>query len=210
MSGAWLPRRFAVAIPAALVVLVSSAAWAQQGAPQAVTVIGGDAHSARCIANVSAGDSSEETLEACTRALRNRGLNRAGQNQIMINRGIVYLRRNNGQAALVDFDAVIRRSPEHAEAHLNRGAALVHMQQYGPAIQEITEALGLGVAEPHKAYFNRAAAREALGDLRGAYEDYSTALEIRPDWGPANAELARFARGRRDHLANALNQAPTP
>jgi hypothetical protein len=44
----------------------------------------------------------------------------------------------------------------------------------------MTEALGLGVREPHKAYFNRGAAREALGDLRGAYEDYSTALKSSP------------------------------
>jgi len=80
------------------------------------------------------------------------------------------------------------------------------MQQYGAAIAEITQALSLGVSEPHKAYFNRAAAREALGDLRGAYEDYRTALEIQPDWGPANAELARFARSRRDTLASRLGE----
>ena len=80
----------------------------------------------------------------------------------------------------------------------------------GEAVAAITEALGLGVREPHKAYFNRGAAREALGDLRGAYEDYSTALEIQPDWGPANAELARFARARREHLADALGEPDTP
>jgi tetratricopeptide (TPR) repeat protein len=82
--------------------------------------------------------------------------------------------------------------------------------RHGQAIAAITEALGLGVQEPHKAYYNRGAAREALGDLRGAYEDYSTALEIQPDWGPANAELARFARNRRDHLATVLADQPTP
>jgi Tfp pilus assembly protein PilF len=66
------------------------------------------------------------------------------------------------------------------------------------------------VREPHKAYLNRGVARENLGDLRGAYEDYSTALQIQPDWGPANAELARFARGRQEHLANVLGASQTP
>ncbi len=83
---------------------------------------------------------------------------------------------------------------------MNRGAALVQLRRYGPATAAFTEALGLDVQEPYKAYFNRGAAREALGDLRGAYEDYNTSLEIYPNWGPANAELRRFAHTRREHL----------
>jgi tetratricopeptide (TPR) repeat protein len=128
---------------------------------------------------------------------------------LLINRGVTHMRRGESESALLDFDEVIRLDRRQAEAHLNRGAVLVQMRQFGPAIAAITEALGLGVREPHKAYFNRGAAREALGDIRGAYEDYSTALEIQPDWGPASAELARFARSRRDALATALNE-PTP
>jgi tetratricopeptide (TPR) repeat protein len=119
------------------------------------------------------------------------------------------MRRQEYESALAQFDAVLAAEPAHAEAHLNRGAVLVQMRQYGPAIVAITEALSLGVAEPHKAYFNRGAAREALRDNRGAYEDYSTALSIQPDWGPANAELARFARTRRERLAEVLGEPAT-
>jgi tetratricopeptide (TPR) repeat protein len=212
MSRAWLPRRFRAGIPVAVALFVAvgaSDAFAQAGDPHAVTIIGTDAHSRRCVTGALAGDSSEEVLEECTRALRYPHLSRAGEEQILINRGIVHMRRRESELALADFDTVIARAPRNAEARLNRGGALVQMQQYGPAIAAITEALGLGVAEPHKAYFNRGVAREALGDLRGAYEDYSTALQIQPDWGPANAELARFARTRRDHLATVLND-PTP
>jgi Tfp pilus assembly protein PilF len=102
---------------------------------------------------------------------------------------------------------VIALAPRHAEAHLNRGAALVMLRRPGPAVAAITTALSYGVSAPHKAYFNRAAAREAMGDLRGAYEDYNTALTIQPDWGAAEAELARFARGRRERLAAQLSDA---
>jgi tetratricopeptide (TPR) repeat protein len=215
MSRAWLPMRISAWIPPALIALVAygvASASAQMGGSQAsaVTVIGNDRNGRACITNVAAGDSSDATLDACTRALGYPRLTRAGERQLLVDRGIVYLRRRNGELALADFDAVIAREPRNAEAHLNRGAALVQLNRHGLAIAAITEALGLGVQEPHKAYYNRGAAREALGDLRGAYEDYSTALEIQPDWGPANAELARFARTRRDHLATVLADQPTP
>jgi hypothetical protein len=49
-----------------------------------------------------------------------------------------------------------------------------------------------------------------LGDVRGAYEDYNTALDIYPDWGPANAELQRFARQRRQHLEASQNGTSNP
>ena len=188
-----------------------ASAFAQSGGnSSAVTVIGEDRNGRACLTAVAAGDSSDATLTACTRAMSYNRLTRAAERELLIDRGIVYLRRHEGDLALADFDEVISRDRRNAEAHLNRGAALVQLNRHGEAIAAITEALGLGVLEPHKAYYNRGAAREALGDLRGAYEDFSTALEIQPDWGPANAELARFARNRRDHLATVLAEEPAP
>lgn len=216
MSRRRLPRRFPLLLTAALAAAALLAggpeARAQLGDPAdrdreigARTVIGAP-HAQACVNAVAGGDSSDQALDQCTRAVERERLSRPTRIAILVNRGAMHLRRREGQAALDDFDTVIRLDRRHAEAHLNRGAALVMLQQPGPAVAAITEALGLGVAEPHKAYFNRGAAREALGDVRGAYEDYSTALEIQPDWGPANEELARFARGRREHLAEVLNE----
>lgn len=159
-----------------------------------------------CNQAVAAGISTDDALHACNRAIETERLNRQLLIAIHVNRGALHLRRRDGTAALADFDRVIEMDSRHAEAHLNRGAALVMLGQAGLAVASITTALSLGVAEPHKAYFNRGAAREALGDLRGAYEDYSTALEIQPDWGPANEELARFVRNRRAHLAEVLSE----
>lgn len=215
MSRAWLPRRLSAAIhkPRTVAAFIAAfpfviaTAFAQD--PRAVTTIGTDANNRRCSEAVVAGDTSDRTVEECTRALNYRRIDRPTQLQLLINRGVTHMRRGENEPALADFDEVIRLDRRQAEAHLNRGAVLVQMRQHGPAIAAITEALGLGVREPHKAYFNRGAAREALGDLRGAYEDYSTALEIQPDWGPASAELARFARSRRDHLATVLDE-PNP
>jgi tetratricopeptide (TPR) repeat protein len=211
MSRDGLPRRFTVTALAATLTAMLALGEAHSQDPRAVTVIGSDSNARRCGDGVVAGDISDRTIEECTRALNYRGLDRTTRLQVLNNRGVAHLRRQEYESALADFDAVAALDRRNAEVHLNRGAVLVQLRRHGEAIAAITQALGLGVAEPHKAYFNRGAAREALGDLRGAYEDYNTALEIQPDWGPANAELARFARTRRAYLANVLNEpAPTP
>jgi tetratricopeptide (TPR) repeat protein len=218
MSRAWYPRRFPAGIPvfAALIALgclaAAPLALAQDPStePRATTIVGGDAQARRCGVAINQGDVSDRAIEGCERALRYPRLSREAEIQIRVNLGVMRMRRGEHELAIQQLDTVIAFDPENAEAHLNRGAALVQLRQFGPAIAAITEAMALGVSEPHKAYFNRGAAREALGDARGAYEDYRTALEIQPDWGPANAELARFARTRRDQLANRLGEPSTP
>jgi tetratricopeptide (TPR) repeat protein len=204
MSRAWLPRRFSTAIlalaAAAAAASFAGVAMAQRTDPSAVTVVGRDPNARRCSDQVMRGDTSDATITSCTEALGYRHLTQAAEVLLRINRGVTYMRRQENEQALLDFDAVLVIQPRHAEAQVNRGAALLQLRRYGPAIASFTEALGHGVQEPYKAYFNRGAAREALGDYRGAYEDYNTALEIYPDWGPANAELQRFARQRRENL----------
>jgi tetratricopeptide (TPR) repeat protein len=205
MSRARLPRRIPISIALAAAVTLGGAAWAQSGRAGSRLSIGAP-NAEACSLSIVRNDLSDAAINACDRAIESESLPRVLQLATLINRGALRLRRREGEAALADFDTAISIDARNAEAHLNRGAALVMLQRPGLAVAAITEALGLGVREPHKAYLNRGAAREALGDLRGAYEDYSTALEIQPDWGPANAELARFARTRREHLAEVLNE----
>lgn len=214
MSRAWLPRRIRETVPAgifALAALSAANAFAQSatGDARAITVLGGDRHAEACVAGVIAGQSDERLLDECTRALRYPHLTRRGEEQVLINRGVVHMRRHESQLALDDFNAVIARAPDSPEAHLNRGATLVQLQQYGPAIISLTRAMQLNVSEPYKAYYNRGVAREALGNLQGAYEDYQAALQMEPEWGPANAEIARFVHARRDRLAT-MDRSPTP
>jgi tetratricopeptide (TPR) repeat protein len=161
--------------------------------------------SVRACADLAArGDVSDAAVAACDRALAQRIPDMQLRQAMLLNRGITHARRNEAEAALADFDAVIAMNEEHAEAWLNRGVTLMMLDNFGPAVVAFTEALSLGVQEPHLAYYNRAAAREALNDLRGAYEDYSTALEIAPDWGQADAERRRVAQRRQEWLGEIL------
>ncbi len=208
MSRAWLPRRILAGALAAGLLLFAPVAAAQDpnSEPRAMTVVGNDSNVRQCSALFALGNTTDTALNACTRALRYPRLTHDNTVQINMAIGVMHLRRREGDSAVTAFDAVLALEPRNAEAHLNRGAAMVMIHQPGPAVAEITQALSLGVREPEKAYYNRGAAREALGDLRGAYEDYSTALQIRPQWAPADQELARFVRGRREHLAAVLGE----
>ena len=210
------PRVLALVLPLVLPVLLCAAvparAWADDNATErtkgARTMVGAP-DSVRCALAAANQVIDNDAVEACDRAITTERLSRANRIATLINRGAIHLRRREGEAALADFDTVVAFAPRNAEAHLNRGAALVLVNRPGPAVAAITTALGFGVSAPHKAYFNRAAAREAMGDVRGAYEDYNTALTIQPDWGVAEAELARFARGRRERLASQLDPTGT-
>lgn len=214
MSGRDRPRRFhdacrtafgAVAAVFALAVCAPSEAVAQPRPDAAArTQIGGTSAAGRCHRAVETGNTDDNAINQCTRAIEQERLVRADLIAAYNNRGVLRLRRREGVLALADFEAALQLDPEVGEVHLNRGAALVMVNRPGPAVAAITEALSLGVAEPHKAYFNRAAARESLGDVRGAYEDYSAALQIRPDWPAAEAELERFVRSGRDRMEQAM------
>lgn len=216
MSRQPVPRRFAFASGAvltALAALTVASAWDSRAQttpsterPGAVVRLNTSSNAANCTRRSELGDYSEDALRFCTRALEREELNRVNLIATHVNRGNMYLRRNDAEAALADFQAVSALDPRNAETRLNSGVALIMLERFGPAVAAITEALSLGVTDPHKAYYNRGAAREALGDTRGAYEDYSTALEIQPDWGPANAELRRLTQQRQEWLASVLNE----
>lgn len=190
---------YAVSALVVLAVLAGSTSFAD-----VVARLNSRSNAQTCENSAARADSSDTALAACDRAISRERLDGRDLIATLMNRGNIHVLRNEGAAALRDFDAVIARDERNAAAWLNRGVALMMVDSAGQAVIATTEALSLGVSEPHKAYYTRAAAREALGDLRGAYEDYSTALEIEPDWGPADAELQRLVRRRHEWLAAML------
>jgi tetratricopeptide (TPR) repeat protein len=200
----------ALGATAGAIFALAASAWAQDTAPEnrsrqssARTSVGAPLASL-CATAAAEGRSDDEAAAACDQAVVTERLNRSNVIATQMNRGAIHLRRREAALALDAYDALLALDDEHAEAHMSRGIALQMLGRPGPAVAAITEALGLGVSQPHMAYYYRAAARESLGDVRGAYEDYRTALDIEPNWGPAFEELARFARVRRDELVAEL------
>ena len=204
MGGRRLPRRVLGAAFGAAALACAGLASAQRPDPMTVMRMDPNSHARACQEFALTGNFTDAAIARCTRALREEQGNRINLIATYMNRGNIHIARREPELALADFNAVTALDERNAEARLNRGVAMVMLENYGPAIALLTEALSLGVNEPHKAYYTRGAAREQLGDLRGALEDYTTALEIRPDWGLADAEMQRLARARQERLAQHL------
>ncbi|MGZ8311544.1 MAG: tetratricopeptide repeat protein [Allosphingosinicella sp.] len=109
-----------------------------------------------------------------------------------VNRGILRLRRNQIATAIADFDTAIRLDPMQPEAYLNKGAALIRLNNPADALGLFTVALEHNTARPAVAHFGRAVANEELGNVRDAYNDYVRASELDPDWSEPRTELRRF------------------
>lgn len=132
-------------------------------------------------------------VNTCTEALVSEPLSAEDRAYVYNNRGVVQLTMmEEVEAAHRDFDAAAELQPKLAESYANRGAALVAEERFAEAIAEIDKGVAMGLKEPWKAYFNRAIAKEGVKDVRGAYEDYRKAVELKPDWALAQSQLARF------------------
>jgi tetratricopeptide (TPR) repeat protein len=184
-----MSRRCALA-SGALAALAATAALSAS-AFAASTVIGAGPARA-CFEAAAAGQAGLSALADCDAAISGQDLNAKDRTATVVNRGVIRLLRREPMLALGDFDFALRTQPDLAEAHANRGAALVMLARYDEAIAAINRGLEMGVQDPHEAYFNRALAHERKGDIQAAYQDFRQAQTLKPDWPPVATELARF------------------
>jgi tetratricopeptide (TPR) repeat protein len=162
-------------------------------AAAAVTVIGSNA-ARQCYEAADAPFAARpETLALCDRALAGPPLSTRDLVATYVNRGILRVRGGNLAGGIEDFDAAIARDPAVAEAYFNRGVALLRTRGAAAALPSFEQAVERGTDQPALAYFGRAVALEALGDVRRAYADYRRASELAPEWDRPRTELARFS-----------------
>ena len=156
----------------------------------AVTVIGpGPAN--LCYEAADSGRASREGLMFCNEALAGI-LTTSDRAATFINRGVLELNLAKINAAQDDFNAGIAIDPDLAEGYVDRGATLIAQKRYADAIKDINKVIALVAKQPHIAYFDRAIADEALGNLQAAYDDYRQALTLAPNFTLASDELKRF------------------
>jgi tetratricopeptide (TPR) repeat protein len=164
---------------------------AQPAFAGAVTVLGeGLAHN--CYKAAEFPQLNQDGIEQCTTALDHQALSPHDRASTYVNRGILLASAGRIAAALADYNSGLRLEPKLAEAYIDRGAALLTQKHYRAAITDFNEGLELGPRSPHIAYYDRAIARERIGDIRGAYHDYKKAVELVPNFGLARQQLSRF------------------
>lgn len=169
------------------------AALAASPASAAMSVVGGGLARA-CYEAAEYSKPVGPSLEACTQSLTNEPMSVDQRASTFVNRGIVYMHARNLTAAIADYDSALRIRPNLAEAHVNKGIALLHLGgRDTEAVAQLTAGLKLNPDRPEVAYYTRGIANELLGATREAYEDYKAAVALKPDWTLATEQLQRFS-----------------
>lgn len=134
-------------------------------------------------------DNFERSADICDKALKMPGLTIRDRTATQVNRGIVLNRAGRLDEALADFNKAIESNGELAEAFLNRGNTYYLMRRYDEAIADYEASLTHDLQKSHVAWYNIGLAQEAKRDDVKARSAYQTALEINPEFGPAQKKL---------------------
>ena len=138
------------------------------------------------------GGSPKDGIETCSYAIDKEPLSIRDRAATFINRGILRSRATDPNGALGDYNAGLALDASLAEGYIDRGATYIVLQKYDVALQDINKGIDMGARKPQIAYYDRAIVNEALGNIRGAYEDYKKAVELEPDFALASEQLTRF------------------
>lgn len=160
-------------------------------AQAAVSVFSASGVAKLCYDGAESGSDPGAYIFYCDQAL-NTSLTPHDRAATYINRGVLRLLLNETTFALADFNAGLGVDPGIGEGYIDRGASLIEKRQFAEAIRDIDKGLSLGARRPGLAYYDRAIAHEALGDVSAAYRDYQQALVLQPDFSMASDELKRF------------------
>ena len=167
-------------------------------AKAAATILGGSTAGRDCYLAAELRRETRSSLAVCTRALEVDTLSRRDRAATFVNRGIIHMQARDLESALVDYRAAIAIDRELAEAHVNLGIALLHRGgQDQAAVETLTRALEMKPARPEVALYSRAVAHEMLGNVREAFEDYSAAAAVAPEWKEPVEQLKRFSVERK-------------
>ena len=148
-------------------------------------------------ASMAEDNASEAAVAKCTKAAELAEL-KAGRAAALSNRSVLNFQRADYNAAVADSTAALQIDGRLVEAVVNRGAAYLAMHRAGEAVADFDLALTMAPVHAEKVYFNRAMAREDMGDLKGAYADYAMAAQLAPRWEQPKQQMQRFTiRDRR-------------
>jgi tetratricopeptide (TPR) repeat protein len=177
----------------AIMMLAAVPAFAATSWPSASLLASGTADScaAASAAAQEGGRVTDAALANCSLAVKY-AIHDGARAEVLSNRSVLHYARGEYDAALADNTAALKLNDRMAEAIVNRGS--IYLVQHRPqaAAANFDRALMFSPAHPEKVYFNRALAREDMGDLNGAYADYAQAAKLAPQWDQPRREMTRF------------------
>jgi tetratricopeptide (TPR) repeat protein len=182
--------RFArVGVVACALAIPAGAAHAQYA-----MIVYGKGAAADCYQMVKAKRLNASTLETCNDALKDDTLSAKNRAATFNNRGIVYMRNGNLDAAERDYDAALRISPNIPETQINLGAMFYANEMYTESVKALNEGVKAEDASSRAvAHYNRALSLEKLGELDEAYADLMAALDLNPMFEAASKQISRYS-----------------
>lgn len=106
-----------------------------------------------------------------------------------LNRGTLYVNRQQYDKAIADFDHAIRLDDKEEIAYYNRALAFFNLGQLDKAYLDCSRSIACS-PDFFDGWYLRAFIKNKLGNYPGALADYNCAIRIRPDH-----ELAYYNRG---------------
>jgi tetratricopeptide (TPR) repeat protein len=184
------------ALAAVLGVLAAGAAFGQLAPAPAMDRPAVTSALEECETGAWQGVLTGRALGACDVALSAPDLDDAIRARILVNRGVIALKRNETGPARGDLEQAVQLAPDLADAWLTLSAARIKARDLTGAIEAAQRALDLGVSQPALAHFNIAIAEETAGRYDPAYDAYVRAAGLAPDDSVLQAQPARFLRHR--------------
>ena len=129
-------------------------------------------------------------LEHCNTAVIDPMMNYRAQT--FVNRGIIRYDMGDHRGALNDFGNALEYNPALGDAYLNQALVLVAEKRPTEAMAAISQGIALGATNIQVAYYSRGEIEDDAGHYAQAYRDYKQALMVKPDYAPAQRQLARF------------------
>jgi len=170
----------------AIMLLAAAPAWAASSWPTVDLLSSGaaDTCAAASAAAQESGRAIDSDLSNCSRAVK-LALHNGSRAEALNNRSVLYYARAN-------YDAALKLNDRMAEGIVNRGSIFLMQHRPQAAAVNFSRALDFNPAHPEKVYFNRALAREDMGDMSGAYADFAQASRLAPQWDQPRREMGRF------------------
>lgn len=178
-------------IASALALMVAAMQPQSAHANAAMTVLG-DSDAYECFMSASVRTAAVSSLESCRKALHSGDLAKKDKAATLVNMGIILNSLARMDEAMPVFEEALVLSPNLPEAILSRGNSHFLRKDYDAAIADYELALQHGVKDPAAAHFNHGMAHGKKRDFRQAAVSYERALELKPDFGRAQARLDRL------------------
>ncbi len=135
---------------------------------------------------------TKAAIQSCNEGLE-RALSSKDKAATYVNRGILYMRKSEYNAARADYENAIATNPNLPEAYMNYGAVLIHLNENDAALEALNTAINdFDSQHLHQALYNRAIIYDRKDNFRDAYLDLKRALELRPDWEDAKTAITRY------------------